>query len=60
MGGGYSKNIRREGICSLKHELTKAIALPGAIDLITTLQDINGKWGIVTSGTSGTPLPVQQ
>jgi phosphoglycolate phosphatase-like HAD superfamily hydrolase len=31
----------------------QAVALPGAIDLINGIKKVNGKWGIVTSGTFG-------
>jgi hypothetical protein len=53
MGGRYPKEIWYKGIVTYKFESTQAIALPGAIDSITTLQEVAAKWGIVTSGTAG-------
>jgi len=53
MGGGHPEEAWRQSIALKYLSDSQATALPGAIELISAIEDMNGKWGIVTSGTSG-------
>jgi hypothetical protein len=55
MGGGYPPTTWGQSKWTQTNRAySKAMALPGAIELICGIEKANGKWGIVTSGTSGT------